>query len=107
MALRHLKKGESQLNSGLYNDALESLTIAENHARKGLAPDVSSIILGTIGNLLKSKGKYDEEEEKEMTKRKMYKMYERKTKLRHTKKEEEPVVEESVHKAAKDPKKLK
>lgn len=35
MALRHLKKGESQLNSGLYIDALESLTIAENHAQKG------------------------------------------------------------------------
>lgn len=58
-ASRHLKKGISQLNKGLYKDALDSLNNAERIAHKAKDLDILYTILDTSGRVLRFSGEYE------------------------------------------------
>jgi len=59
-AWQHIQKADSQRQRGLYTDALDTLTKADQLARKAEAPDILSAVLGTTASVLQSKGMFDE-----------------------------------------------
>jgi len=59
-AWRHIDKANSQVQRGEYNDALASLAIAEEFARKAKASDILSAVFATTASAFQSMGKFGE-----------------------------------------------
>ncbi|MEA3283329.1 MAG: hypothetical protein U9Q68_12415, partial [Euryarchaeota archaeon] len=59
-ALQHLGKAESELGRGRYSDALQTLKTAGRLADEAQAPDILSVVIGTVGRAMQSIGRYDE-----------------------------------------------
>lgn len=60
IAVRHLNKGVSLIEKGLYADALHALELAEISAEDADSPDVRASVLQTHADLLLSEGREDE-----------------------------------------------
>lgn len=60
IAVRHLNKGVSLIEKGLYADALHALELAETNAKKADSPDIYASVLQTYADLLLSAGREDE-----------------------------------------------
>ena len=54
-----IEQTQSQIERGLYTDALANLSKAEKLAHKAKAPDILSVVLGTTASILQSKGMFD------------------------------------------------
>ena len=60
MAVRHLNRGVSFIEKGLYEDATHALEEAENEAREAGSPEILAGVLQTYADFLLSDGREEE-----------------------------------------------
>jgi len=59
-ALQYISLAESQISHGQFHEALASLNRAGELAQEAAAADILSKVYGTLGNIYKSAGRYDD-----------------------------------------------